>query len=117
MRRRIAIFLLFLLLTGLASGAIAAAQGIQPTVGTPLKLDEYKLRPGDILSISVLGYDEFVPPANASGPPGFLVRPDGLFSFPLIGEVLFGVFVAGSHVVHRHGRGSVPGVALQHVHR
>jgi polysaccharide export outer membrane protein len=53
----------------------------------PAPYEDYKLRPGDVLSISVLGYDEFVPPANASGPPGFLVRPDGRFSFPLIGEV------------------------------
>lgn len=49
--------------------------------------EDYKLRPGDVLSITVLGYDEFVPPANTGGPPGFLVRPDGRFSFPLIGEV------------------------------
>ncbi|MHC1759654.1 MAG: polysaccharide biosynthesis/export family protein [Negativicutes bacterium] len=78
MRRRIAIFLLFLLLTGLASGVLAAT--------TP-KLDDYKLRPGDVLAITVLGYDEFVLPANTGGTPGFLVRPDGYFSFPLIGEV------------------------------
>ena len=51
------------------------------------KYEDYKLRPGDVLSISVLGYDEFVPPPNIAGPPGFLVRPDGRFSFPLIGEV------------------------------
>ncbi len=49
--------------------------------------EEYRLRPGDILSIHVLGYDEFVPPMNANSIPGFLVRPDGYFSFPLIGEV------------------------------
>ena len=78
MRRKIALFLVFLLLTGLASGAMAA---------TPLKLDDYKLRPGDVLSITVLGYDEFALPANTGGAPGFLVRPDGYFSFPLIGEV------------------------------
>ena len=36
----------------------------------------------------MLGYDEFVPPnIGTGGPPGFLVRPDGQFSFPLIGEV------------------------------
>ena len=78
MRKKIAIFLVFLLLTGLASGVLAAA---------PPKLDDYKLRPGDVLAITVLGYDEFVPSTNAGGPPGFLVRPDGYFSFPLIGEV------------------------------
>lgn len=49
--------------------------------------EDYRLRPGDVLSINVLGYDEFAPPANTGGPPGFLVRPDGRFSFPLIGEV------------------------------
>ena len=53
----------------------------------PVKYEDYKLRPGDVLSITVLGYDEFVPPPTNSGPPGFLVRPDGRFSFPLIGEV------------------------------
>lgn len=78
MRKKIAIFLVFLLLTGLASGVLAAA---------PPKLDDYKLRPGDVLAITVLGYDEFTPPTNAGGAPGFLVRPDGTFSFPLIGEV------------------------------
>ena len=78
MRKSITIgLILLLLLTGSLTADAAAAPA----------LDEYKLRPGDILSISVLGYDDFAPPANASGPPGFLVRPDGLFSFPLIGEV------------------------------
>lgn len=68
--------ILLLLLTGpLALAAPAPAP------------EEYRLRPGDILSISVLGYDEFVPPMNANSIPGFLVRPDGYFSFPLIGEV------------------------------
>ena len=62
------------------STAVSAAE---PSVA----LEDYKLRPGDVLAISVLGYDEFVPPTNAGGPPGFLVRPDGRFSFPLIGEV------------------------------
>ena len=38
------------------------------------KYEDYKLRPGDVLSITVLGYDEFVPPPNIAGPPGFLVR-------------------------------------------
>ena len=79
MRKRIAIFIFFICLTISASSALAA-QAASP--------EAYKLRPGDVLSITVLGYDEFVP-ANigAGGPPGFLVSPDGLFSFPLIGEV------------------------------
>ena len=59
--------------------------GLLPTAGAAAR--DYLLRPGDVLAITVLGYEEFVPPANLNGPPGFLVRPDGLFSFPLIGEV------------------------------
>ena len=78
MRKITAIFLFFICLTVSASTALSA-QAVSP--------EAYKLRPGDVLSITVLGYDEFVPPANLNGPPGFLVRPDGLFSFPLIGEV------------------------------
>jgi polysaccharide export outer membrane protein len=78
MRKSITIGLFLLLLV---TGSLTVHAAAAPA------LDEYKLRPGDILSISVLGYDDFTPPANASGPPGFLVRPDGLFSFPLIGEV------------------------------
>ena len=77
MRRLIVLSLLFLFLAG-SSGALAASS--PPP-------EDYKLRSGDILSIAVLGYDEFVPTANTGGPPGFLVRPDGRFSFPLIGEV------------------------------
>lgn len=78
MRKITAIFLLLLFLTVGATAALA---------GGAAAPEAYKLRPGDILSITVIGYDDFTPPTNASGPPGFLVRPDGLFSFPLIGEV------------------------------
>jgi polysaccharide export outer membrane protein len=49
--------------------------------------EDYKLRSGDILTIQVAGYEEFTPAATAGGPTGYLVRPDGRFSFPLIGEV------------------------------
>lgn len=79
MRKQIAIIFLLMVLLGGALPASAA--------GAPSS-EEYKLRPGDVLTINVLGYDEFVPPnIGTGGPPGFLVRPDGQFSFPLIGEV------------------------------
>ena len=78
MRKITAIILLIMFLTVGAGSALA---------GGAAAPEAYKLRPGDILSITVLGYDEFVPPTNVNGAPGFLVRPDGLFSFPLIGEV------------------------------
>ena len=81
MRKRIAIFLLFICLSVSASAALAAQAA--PTEAP----EAYKLRPGDILSITVLGYDEFAPTTNVNGVVGFLVRPDGYFSFPLIGEV------------------------------
>ena len=78
MRRLMAFCLIaILLMSGLPAAWAAAAP-------TP---EDYKLRPGDVLNIQVLGYDEFVPPVNANNVPGFLVRPDGRFSFPLIGEV------------------------------
>jgi len=73
MRKIITTGLLFIILL---TGSVASAAP-----------EEYILRPGDVLSINVLGYDEFAPPPNMGGPPGFLVRPDGRFSFPLIGEV------------------------------
>jgi len=78
MRKITAIILLFMFLTVGAASALAGGAAAQ---------EAYKLRPGDILSITVLGYDDFAPPTNVNGAPGFLVRPDGLFSFPLIGEV------------------------------
>lgn len=77
MRRLMAFCLIAILLVSGLPAAWAAAP-------TP---EDYRLRPGDVLNIQVLGYDEFTPPTNAGGPPGFLVRPDGRFSFPLIGEV------------------------------
>lgn len=79
MRKIIATVLLVILMTiGNLSALVAGGQAP----------DEYKLRPGDVLAINVLGYEEFVPPnIGTGGPPGFLVRPDGRFSFPLIGEV------------------------------
>ena len=82
MRKLIALLLLTSLLLPAAATVRAAA-------------DPYVLRPGDVLAITVLGYDEFVPPANAGAPPGFLVRPDGQFSFPLIGEVAVQGLTAG----------------------
>ena len=78
MRRLMAFCLIAILLV---SGLPAAWAAAAPTP------EDYKLRPGDVLNIQVLGYDEFTPPTNAGGAPGFLVRPDGRFSFPLIGEV------------------------------
>lgn len=78
MRKITAIILLLIILVGGSLPALAAGASAP---------EEYKLRPGDLLSINVLGYEEFVPPLNTGGTPGFLVRPDGQFSFPLIGEV------------------------------
>ena len=83
MRKLIALLLLTSLLLPAAATVQAAA-------------DPYVLRPGDVLAITVLGYDEFAPPANAGSPPGFLVRPDGQFSFPLIGEVAVQGLTAGA---------------------
>ena len=82
MRKLIALLLLTSLLLPAAATVRAAA-------------DPYVLRPGDVLAITVLGYDEFVPPTNTGAPPGFLVRPDGQFSFPLIGEVAVQGLTAG----------------------
>ena len=78
MRRILAFCLIMIFLASSLPAAWAAA--------TPTP-EDYRLRPGDVLNIQVLGYDEFVPPVNANNVPGFLVRPDGRFSFPLIGEV------------------------------
>ena len=78
MRKITGFILLIMFLTVGAGSALAGGAGAP---------EAYKLRPGDILSITVLGYDDFAPPTNVNGAPGFLVRPDGLFSFPLIGEV------------------------------
>ena len=79
MRKITAIILLLMLLVGGSLPALAAGASAP---------EEYKLRPGDVLSIVVLGYEEFAPPnIGAGGPPGFWVRPDGYFSFPLIGDV------------------------------
>ena len=89
MRKLIALLLLTSLLLPAAATVGAAAT---PTAAT----DAYVLRPGDVLAITVLGYDEFVPPnIGAGGPPGFLVRPDGQFAFPLIGEVAVQGLTAG----------------------
>ena len=82
MRKLIVLLLLTSLLLPAAATVRAAA-------------DPYVLRPGDVLAITVLGYDEFVPPTNTGAPPGFLVRPDGQFSFPLIGEVAVQGLTAG----------------------
>ena len=93
MRKLIAL----LLLTSLLLPAASAVRAAETPMAAPTNaaVDSYVLRPGDVLAITVLGYDEFVPPANASGPSGFLVRPDGNFSFPLIGEVAVQGLTAG----------------------
>lgn len=91
---RKAIALLFFCLLLLAAGIVQAAEAPPPASG--VTSDPYLLRPGDVLAITVLGYDEFVPPNSGSGaPPGYLVRPDGKFSFPLIGEVSVQGLTAG----------------------
>lgn len=77
----------FILMLSLAAIMLFSVSTAVSAAEPSVALEDYKLRPGDVLAISVLGYDEFVPPPNAGGPPGFLVRPDGRFSFPLIGEV------------------------------
>ena len=93
MRKLIVSLLLISLLLPAAATVGAAATPTAAPVSAAA--DAYVLRPGDVLAITVLGYDEFVPPANASGPSGFLVRPDGHFSFPLIGEVAVQGLTAG----------------------
>ncbi len=85
MRKLLLVALMIFFLSGVFGASLSWAAET-PKAEVP-KYEDYKLRPGDVLSITVLGYDEFVPPANTGGPPGFLVRPDGRFSFPLIGEV------------------------------
>lgn len=56
--------------------------------------EEYRLGPGDVLSISVWGFEELsagssLARLNSLGglTEGFIVRPDGKISFPLIGDV------------------------------
>ena len=94
MRKLIASLLLISLLLP-AAVAVRAAE-TPMAASTNATADSYVLRPGDVLAITVLGYDEFVPPnIGAGGPPGFLVRPDGQFSFPLIGEVAVQGLTAG----------------------
>lgn len=46
---------------------------------------EYRLGPGDVLDVTVWGYDEFRP--NNNNTLGVPVRPDGKISFPLAGEI------------------------------
>lgn len=50
------------------------------TVGYSVKAEEYRISPGDVLSIGVYGYEELQVKA-------LVVRPDGLIAFPLVGEV------------------------------
>jgi polysaccharide biosynthesis/export protein len=48
----------------------------------------YTVKPGDVLSISVWKEPDLQGPAGpGGGPPGVLVRPDGMFSFPLAGQM------------------------------
>jgi polysaccharide biosynthesis/export protein len=65
--------------------------------------EEYRLGPGDVLSISIWGLEDVVNPPMANGTSissvspvpridaaavnGFVIRPDGKISFPLVGEV------------------------------
>jgi len=54
-------------------------------VGTTLPIaraEDFRLAPGDVLSIEVWGTDEF----RTSGA-GITIRPDGKLDFPLIGEI------------------------------
>ena len=47
---------------------------------------EYILRPGDVVSVNVYGYPELSFPAPGN-PDSITIRPDGKFSFPLVGEL------------------------------
>lgn len=55
------------------------AAGMQFALSSPALADDYLLRPGDVLQVSVWHEAEL----NAE----VLVRPDGKFSFPLAGEI------------------------------
>ena len=74
--------------------AVTPTQPVQPATApppqaTPDSSEEYRLGPGDILNITVWGFDEFnLPASNMQGAiSGYYIRPDGKFSFPLVGEV------------------------------
>ncbi|HWG29002.1 MAG TPA: polysaccharide biosynthesis/export family protein [Steroidobacteraceae bacterium] len=68
------------------SVSAAAAPPAVARAGSPEAA--YTVKPGDILSISVWKEPDLSgPAAPGGGPPGVLVRPDGMFSFPLAGQM------------------------------
>jgi polysaccharide biosynthesis/export protein len=68
----------FALLTGALSAAYAQAAAPAPAAGPPTT-PSYLVKPGDVLEISVWKEPDLQKQV--------LVRPDGAFSFPLVGEV------------------------------
>ncbi|MBU2699061.1 polysaccharide export outer membrane protein [Sporomusaceae bacterium BoRhaA] len=50
---------------------------------------EYQFSPGDVVTVSVWGYDDQFQGKNASAIAGneLVIRPDGRMSFPLVGEI------------------------------
>ena len=86
-RRRWGVFLTVMLFC-LCPLRVWAAPDSVPANGQP-PLEEYRLGPGDILNITVWGFEEFNLPASnvQGGTSGYYIRPDGKFSFPLVGEV------------------------------
>lgn len=62
------------------SGVIAAILALNVACASA-QADEYKLGPGDVISVGVWGYDDL---KNEE----LVVRPDGKLSFPLAGELI-----------------------------
>lgn len=63
----------------ITSGIVAAMLALNVTCAYA-RPDEYKLGPGDVISVGVWGYDDL---KNEE----LIVRPDGRLSFPLAGEL------------------------------
>lgn len=68
------------LITALALGAVLTCSGVACAAG------DYMLTPGDQLQILVMGHAD-ISNNTASRNDAYMVRPDGLFEFPLIGVV------------------------------
>lgn len=68
------------LITALALGAVLTCGGVACAAG------DYMLTPGDQLQILVMGHAD-ISNNTASRSDAYMVRPDGLFEFPLIGVV------------------------------
>ena len=64
---------------------ILALLAILPSGGAAQAQAEYRIAPGDVLSIEVWGREDFKPQVGSNA--GIEVRPDGKLNFPLLGEL------------------------------